>query len=523
MTAAPDVARLLRSTRRRVLAQSMFHYLGVALMSAVAILIVTSAYERWFQPPAWRTEALLIGAGMLVIAAVAQSFRRAPTPAGLGQELDRLGGTHDRLTTALAFAAQPESPIRTLALAECASYLRGKDFRALLPWRVPAAWRWLAVPVIALALLRWDIQLAEAARAGRLAEAQEQASPTVEALRALARDLEADAKKTGDEELEKLAAEIARRAEKLRAAATDRTEAEKAALRELSGLEQLAEEMKRSPSRTVTQQELQALAAALEKAEATRAAAEKMKAGDLASAAEALERAAARAESQGEQSDEAKAEAALKQALQRLAEQKQISETVQRQLSPAPGSAEESALRQLADLLRKLPQAPGGKPGKSQGSPQSLENLLAALQNLKAGKGQPPGKNADSNTGPPQDIQISRSPNTAGPPAGQISIPGSNPGGEKDTGTTDSPFSPHRQESAKKGADLAVQGQQTDQGDSFSQMMPGGLDASRSTRQYKKLYETLAPAAESAVLQEDIPLGSRLFIRRYFESIRPAE
>ena len=31
----------------------------------------------------------------------------------------------------------------------------------------------------------------------------------------------------------------------------------------------------------------------------------------------------------------------------------------------------------------------------------------------------------------------------------------------------------------------------------------------------------MAPAAQDALLQEEIPLGSRFFIKRYFESIRP--
>jgi hypothetical protein len=33
----------------------------------------------------------------------------------------------------------------------------------------------------------------------------------------------------------------------------------------------------------------------------------------------------------------------------------------------------------------------------------------------------------------------------------------------------------------------------------------------------------MAPAAEDAVQQENIPLGSRLLIKRYFEAIRPKE
>ena len=54
-------------------------------------------------------------------------------------------------------------------------------------------------------------------------------------------------------------------------------------------------------------------------------------------------------------------------------------------------------------------------------------------------------------------------------------------------------------------------------------MLPTAGDKSKAARRYKELYNAMAPAAENAVEQENIPLGSRFFIKRYFESIRPKE
>ena len=61
------------------------------------------------------------------------------------------------------------------------------------------------------------------------------------------------------------------------------------------------------------------------------------------------------------------------------------------------------------------------------------------------------------------------------------------------------------------------------EGQSLQQSLTSAGDSSKSNRGYKDLYEAMAPAAQEAVLQENIPLGSRFFIKRYFESIRPKE
>ena len=54
-------------------------------------------------------------------------------------------------------------------------------------------------------------------------------------------------------------------------------------------------------------------------------------------------------------------------------------------------------------------------------------------------------------------------------------------------------------------------------------MLPSAGDKSRSARRYKDLYEAAAAAAQDTVQQENIPLGSRFLIKRYFDSIRPQE
>src|SRR5690606_29329796 len=96
------------------------------------------------------------------------------------------------------------------------------------------------------------------------------------------------------------------------------------------------------------------------------------------------------------------------------------------------------------------------------------------------------------------------------------------PGMDRDTGTTATATGGDASESADKGADLALSGQLGD-GESLSQFMPAAADNSQAQRRYRELYDAMAPAAQDAVLQEEIPLGSRFFIQRYFEAIRPPQ
>lgn len=522
MNAAPEVSSVLRKLRVRWIAQLCVRELGRGLLVCGAGCIMLLAMLRWApaQVSKWVLDHNWLTASAAIVPAVMVATRRWPSVREVATQLDRTADTHDRLVTALAFHEASATPMEALAYRECAGYLAVHDLRAYLPWRIPREWLWLLVPLLGWALLEWDLRLTIRTRSQLAEQAEQRTSPTVEALRALARDLENTARKTGDPELKKLADEIARRAEALHKT-PDPSEAERARLSQLSALEQLAQEMQMQRKKALSEEELHALATALQQAEATRKAAEQMQAGNNVAAADELERTAKKAESEGEGSDAAKAEAALRQALEQLAQQQQLSANAQSQLTPG----QQSALQRLADALRQMPPSQGAKQNRqqSEGSRESLNNLLAALENMKFGKGNPgPQSPGSEGQGGSEITQIS--PSTEENKSGaRVDLPGSSPkAGERDAGTTDTPLG-KEQEHAKKGTDLALSGNQAGQGPSYSQALPGSIDVSRSSREYKQLFDAMAPEAENAVLQEDIPLGSRLFIKRYFESIRPTQ
>jgi hypothetical protein len=111
---------------------------------------------------------------------------------------------------------------------------------------------------------------------------------------------------------------------------------------------------------------------------------------------------------------------------------------------------------------------------------------------------------------------------SGGPPQNALQLPSGQPGSEKDTGTTETPFGEKSGKRDEPGEDKSLKGR-LGEGESLSQLLPTAGDTSKSQRRYKELYEAMAPAAEDAIVQENIPLGSRFFIKRYFESIRPKE
>jgi hypothetical protein len=173
-------------------------------------------------------------------------------------------------------------------------------------------------------------------------------------------------------------------------------------------------------------------------------------------------------------------------------------------------------------MIQQAQQA-GAPAGGKGGQPMTIEQLIAALQNMKFGEGQPGGSNEGQQAGDPRMVMeaFGVSGMKGDPQSSAGKVPSGQPGSEKDFGTSDDPFGT-KSEPAEKGADLALKGRLAD-GESLSTMLPAAGDKSRASRRYKELYEAMAPTAEDAVQQENIPLGSRFYIKRYFESIRPTE
>jgi hypothetical protein len=412
--------------------------------------------------------------------------------------------------------------MQTLALRECAQFIANRDFRALLPWSVPPPTPALLVPAVALLMLQWEAHLAFTRRAQEHAEGQAQVERTAQTLEQLARDAERKSEETRDDELKRIAAHLKRSADELRAEATNKEQAEKAALQQLSQLETLVKEMQKAPA-AASSEEMKQLAAVLARTDATKAAAAAMQAGNMELAAKQLEAAA---------KDEATArkfQQTLQEALEQLAAKRKLSEQLQQlaqqlQQRAGPGNALNDALQRLAQMLRQMQQQ-GGHPEKA--TQQALNNLLSALQNLKFGESGDRQGMAGAPDGSSKTGEISVQLFGAGDRNGQqipgvAQLPTGLAGSDRDPGTTATPFAETRKPEGEKGAEVSVRGQ-LGEGESLSALLPSAGDQSKSARRYKELYEAMAPAAEEAVLQENIPLGSRFFIKRYFEAIRPRE
>jgi hypothetical protein len=516
-----DLLRSLRAARRRMRTQGFLdRFIRFTLFAALALIVATAGH-RWlaFFPPV-PSEWWLIAPGIAFLAAFIATMLRPIALRDVAAIVDRLGGTRDRSLTALAFA-EKSTPFQQLAEDECRTFLAKKNLSRLIPIRLPRTVRHLLIPVVTLALLHWESRIAADDRRLAAETAQMQVGPTVRHLEQLAREIEKTLDPANDDDLKKLAEQLRMSAADLRAQENGAEEAAKAALRELSSLEQMLREMQKPPE-SATPEELKQLGNALAQNDATKQAAEAMKAGNLAEASRELEEAAKKPTKE-------EAEKTLREALERLAKQREMSEAMQKlakQLQQSNGEgASSEALQKLAQMLKQMAGKKGspGKPGQPPTAEQ-LKNLLAALENMKFGEPQ----NSD---GEPQSggdgngqltIQSFGKPSPDGSPSDGTQIPSGQPGSERDTGTTEKPFGKDAGESPKTGSDGALAGR-LNEGESLSQLLPTAGGTAKSARRYKEIYEAMAPSAEEAVVQENIPLGSRFLIKRYFESIRPKE
>ncbi len=78
--------------------------------------------------------------------------------------------------------------------------------------------------------------------------------------------------------------------------------------------------------------------------------------------------------------------------------------------------------------------------------------------------------------------------------------------------------------SAKMGtADTQVEGTETGQGGSRSEVILGAAERGFATKRYKDVYREYQTVAEEALGKDEIPGGYRFYVRRYFQLIRPRE
>jgi hypothetical protein len=71
--------------------------------------------------------------------------------------------------------------------------------------------------------------------------------------------------------------------------------------------------------------------------------------------------------------------------------------------------------------------------------------------------------------------------------------------------------------------DTHVQGSDTGQGGSRSQVISGAAERGFATRNYRKVYTEYHQVAEESLAKDEIPGGYRFYVKRYFQLIRPRE
>ena len=273
----------------------------------------------------------------------------------------------------------------------------------------------------------------------------------------------------------------------------------------------------------------------------TREAARDIAGGNLADAAKKLVQAAA-------QDDAPNAEAVretLKQALDHLAEKReQVSKQIEKLQQQAAGGRAD-LLKQLADALNEMQPQSKTAGRNDKGAPQGaqrkmtdedLKRLLGALENLKdqqqqqgeGPQGGEPQPGEPKGGEPEREGKVAMLNFSSGERPGRdtedsIKSPSGKPGNDGDRDTTKDPFggkSAAPNSAARKERDAVQLGA----GESLSALIPSAAAGDeKAARRYREIYDAAAFAAEDAVTQENIPLGARFLIRRYFQAIRPKQ
>ena len=524
-----EISRALKRIRRRFDAQFFLEKLVVCLLAAGAIFVAAFGFAIFrrtnFSLTLESREWLAAAAFAPFFAAWIWMFARRFSLKETAARIDALAQTRDRFTTAFAFGnAAHRGAFENWALDECARFVAAFDARPFAPLRVPRFAFWLFAPVVAALLLAWSAHEFHQ-RHQPDPDAQRELSEKAAELEKLAKQIDAANQDAKSDELKKIAEALRKSMKNLRekTSAENPEDARKAALQELSSLQDQIAQMQKNQA---SPQELAALAEALKQSAAAKNAGDALSSGDAKKAAEELEKLS-------RENDKANAEKiakAMQDAMQQLGANQQ-SALAQAMQNMAQSSDAQKALQRLAEALRKLGNNSSSQRNGSGGSSNqaALQAAMNALQDMKlgvatsdkSGNSQPSEKNGDGQN----RVAVSSFDKKNGKPDAMIfdpSNPSGQPGSEHDEGTTKTPFGAQqkRTETDTKAMDLnGVLGE----GESLQSLISTHGDASESTQKYRALYDAMLPAAEDALMQENIPPGSRIFVKRYFENIRPRE
>ena len=505
---------LLCQLRRRLILQAFGHALARAVLLGAGLLLLAVAFQRM------SAVRLVTWTGLLSLAAITlalvETWLRRPALERVAAQLDHRAGTRDRLATALAFE-QPANPMESAALAECEVWLKMHfDGKRHTPWTLPAAAPWLLAPVLSIAFLQFRPHHAPVASVAAVRGADPTAILTATELERMAGRIDTQTKNRPPGDLQKVADALKRSASQLRKEANGGSAA-KATLLELSTLENV---LKAALEGSVPETPGDALS----KAEDGKQGPEAPKKHDP--------KVAKKEEEQGKKLVEGKNKERPIKALENTPANAASQQGGQ---SGSGANASQTAAETRAGNSGGMGQSMGagqakqdsGGDGGGGASARELQGMISKLQEMKSGKeggtasrSQGSGNGESKSEGQMMVDTSARESHTGEQARGAQGAMGQG-GSELDQGTKKTPFGKmHPGESAKAGKQVRVTGA-AGAGESMRAMiatMPGEEPAKAS---FKPLYDAAKPAAEDAMIEENIPIGSRLFVKRYFEAIRP--
>ena len=416
--------------------------------------------------------------------------------------LDSMADTKSRFATILALRDQDFAGTwRSALLRECITFVETFEPRKWSRPCVPRNWWIVATPWLALLLLNFQNQLPKDERKQDRVLAQ--TSIRLEQVAAKSAGASQDA------QLRRLIDEMRKSAERLRETRLPQSEAKRRAFEELAKLDQI---LRRAQDSQVTAAEMEALLNALAANDLTKNVEDLLREGKDEKAAQELEKLVERLSDQAGKKIRELAQS-LQDSMSRLSENEksQVSRELQQSMQAAQmGNSDEMRhlMQQIAAMIRE------GKISRASKNAQTVQSMIRSLEDLKNAlrNGSLQIAETDEPLGQTETMQFDQTGQNPGDPAGKTG--GGGPADIQQKQIKD-PLGAIGQ--AKKAQGIIGQGEYSL--DIISSVGSTG----HANREYRQLFDAVAPDNEQAIEQEDIPVGSRDLVKRYFERIRPKE
>ncbi len=457
---------------------------GLAGGSGTAVIFAVLRLLGWIST-AWAGWGLLVGLpAVAACAAAAWSWLNTSwLPAA--RAVDEHYELKDRTETALAFLRREQAgqadELQQLQLADAVQHLMRVEAKQVVPFVLPSSFRWaVATTALAIVLLCWPT--------GR---SQVSAGPStpLDAIVAEAESVEEDLKELLEElpedhdpELDALVKELLAKAAEMKEPGVDVREA----LAKLSEMHSALQAVAAELNVAATEEQMKAIGEALQSAESLQQAGQALQEGQYDKAAEQL----AKLDSPKLDRKESRAVADKLEKASQAADQKGLKKLGEAAKQTAEGLEKDNP-SQTKQGLNKLAES-----AQQQGNSKKISDLLKKqCDKLTECKG-----NCQSNA--------------------QGNKPGDKPRLKAGRGTNETVQGARTELDAKRSEEK-IQGLKGEQGDSDTETLTTKEAEESAKRELKEVYHKYRKLSDAVLETEDIPLGHRQTIRRYFEAIRP--